>query len=36
MGTLRAPGASGLGSVRGDKALMRRAWSSGYEATGKR
>jgi len=28
--------ASGLGSVRGDKALMRRAWSSGYEATGKR
>ena len=35
-GTLRAPGTSGPGSVRGDQALMKRAWSAGYEAAGKR
>jgi multimeric flavodoxin WrbA len=30
--TLQAPGSSGLGSVRRDTALMKRAWSTGHEA----
>jgi len=33
LGTLRAPGSSGTGSARGNKALMERARSMGYSAT---
>lgn len=35
MGTLQAPGTSGLGSVKRDATLMKRAWSTGQGAVKK-